>query len=116
MRKKGYRGARCEKRKLSKCKDICRTYDGIQYAYANILEADSEVIEFCCNVPLEATEDGEYCSDFVITLCSGDLRVRECVHRKHLTKPLTVKLLDLSREYWNRRGVQDWGLVIDAEK
>jgi len=31
MRKKGYKG-RCEKRVLSKCQDVCRTYDDIQRA------------------------------------------------------------------------------------
>lgn len=41
--------------------------------------------------------------------------VRECVFRKFLMKPLTVKLLDASREYWLRHGVTDWGLVIDEE-
>ena len=40
---------------------------------------------------------------------------RECVQRSHLTNPMTVKLLDISREYWLRHGVTDWGLVIDAE-
>lgn len=29
---------------------------------------------------------------------------------------MTVKLLDISREYWLSRGVSDWGLVVDAEK
>ena len=33
MRKKDYKG-RTEKRMLSKCKDVCRTYDAIQSAYA----------------------------------------------------------------------------------
>ena len=32
MRKKNYKG-RCEKRVLSKCIGICRTYDALQYAY-----------------------------------------------------------------------------------
>ena len=40
MRKKNYKG-RCEKRMLSKCRDICRTYDPIQTIYAEILERDS---------------------------------------------------------------------------
>ena len=30
-------------------------------------------------------------------------------------KPLTVKLLDASRDYWLRHGVTGWGLVIDEE-
>jgi hypothetical protein len=38
------------------------------------------------------------------------------VFRKHLTKPMTVNLLDASREYWLRHGVSDWGIVIDEEK
>ena len=38
MRKKTYKG-RCEKRKLEKFEGICKTYDPIQYAYADILSA-----------------------------------------------------------------------------
>lgn len=38
------------------------------------------------------------------------------IERKHLTKPLTDKLLDASRAYWLGLGVQDWGIVIDEEK
>ena len=57
----------------------------------------------------------EYMTDFVCIKTDGDLMVRECVYRKLLTKPLTIKLLDMSRDYWQRHGVTDWGLVIDAE-
>jgi hypothetical protein len=32
-----------------------------------------------------------------------------------LTRPSTAKLLDLSRDYWRRRGVADWGIVIEKE-
>lgn len=115
MRKKGYKG-RCQKRTLSKSKDICRTYDEIQYAYADILQNDNEIKEIRCNVLLEGLAEGEYTSDFVCVKISGDLIVRECVYRKFLAKPMTVKLLDASREYWLRHGVSDWGIVIDEEK
>ena len=111
MRKKNFKG-RCEKRVISKCKDVCRTYDQIQFAYADILANDNSIQEICCNIPLE---ESEYTTDFLCIKTNGDLMVRECVFRKHLTKPLTVKLLDTSKEYWLRRGVEDWGLVIDAE-
>lgn len=30
MRKKNFKG-RCEKRRLSKCEDVCRTFDAIRY-------------------------------------------------------------------------------------
>ena len=112
MRKKNYKG-RCEKRKLSKCKGVCRTYDDIQFAYADILQNSENVKEFCCNVELD-TQD--YTTDFVCITIDDDIMVRECVLKKHLTKPMTVKLLDISREYWLSQGVSDWGLVIDAEK
>lgn len=115
MRKKGYKG-RCEKRMLSKCKDICRTYDPIQFSYAEILEQSDDVQVFQCNVLLDGLSEGEYTSDFVCIKADGDMMIRECVQRKHLTKPMTVRLLDASREYWLKRGVTDWGLVIDAEK
>ena len=42
MRKKNFKG-RCEKRKIDKCVEVCRTYDSIQYTYANLLQANDEV-------------------------------------------------------------------------
>ena len=115
MRKKGYKG-RVEKRVLGKCEGICRTYDAIQTVYADILQQRPDVQLIKCNVLLEGLPEGEYTSDFVCIKTDGDFMVRECVQRKLLTKPMTVKLLDASRKYWLRRGVNDWGLVIDAEE
>lgn len=115
MRKKGYKG-KCVKRKVEKCIDVCRTFDDIQYAYADILSDRPDVTEFRCNVPLDGLEEGEYTSDFVCKKNDGDLMVRECVYRRLLTKPMTVRLLEASRRYWEKRGIVDWGLVIDAEK
>lgn len=114
MRKKNYKG-RCEKRKLTKCDGICKTYDELQYVYANLINASNDVKSFQVNVYLEGLEEGEYTSDFVITKVDGDLMVRECVERKHLTKPLTTKLLDASRKYWLCHGVCDWGIVVEKE-
>ena len=114
MRKKNYKG-RCEKRALSKCKEICRTYDDIQFAYADMLQQNDSITEIRCNVLLDGLELGEYTTDFVCVKADNDLMVRECVSRKFLTKPLTVKLLDISREYWLRHGVTDWGIVTDEE-
>jgi len=114
MRKKNFKG-RCEKRTLGKCAEVCRTYDPIQYAFADMLQADDSIKEIRCNVLLDGLDLGEYTSDFVCVKSNGDLMVRECVYRKFLMKPLTVKLLDVSREYWLRRGVTDWGLVIDEK-
>ena len=111
MRKKSYKG-RCEKRKLDKCIEVCRTYDSLQYAYADLLATDDSILEIKCNVPLD---DLEYTTDFVCVKTDGDWMVRECIYRKHLTKPMTIKLLDSSKDYWLRHGVTDWGLVIDAE-
>ena len=111
MRKKNFKG-RCEKRDIAKCTQVCRTYDAVQYAYANILQESDEIKEIRCNVSLDELE---YTSDFVCVKSDNDLMVRECVFRKLLMKPLTVKLLDISREYWYKHGVYDWGLVIDEE-
>ena len=63
--------------------------------------------EIRCNVPMDDLEVGEYITDFVCVKMDGDWMVRECVCRKHLTKPMTIKLLDASREYWLRHGVMD---------
>ena len=64
---------------------------------------------------LDGLSEGDYTSDFVCVKTDGDLMVRECVFRKFLKKPMTVKLLDASRDYWNNHGVSDWGIVIDEE-
>ena len=114
MRKKNYKG-RCEKRVLSKCKEVCRTYDDIQSAYAELLQKSESITEIRCNVLLDSLEAGEYTSDFVCVKTDGDMMVRECVNRKYLTKPMTVKLLDASRNYWLRHGVTDWGIVTNEE-
>lgn len=114
MIKKNYKG-RCIKKSVSKAKEVCRTYNDIQLAYLDKLQADETITEIQCNIPLDG-EIGEYSTDFLCVKSDGDMLVRECVFRKHLLKPLTVKLLDSSRLYWLNRGVNDWGLVIDEEK
>ncbi|MBQ9673300.1 MAG: hypothetical protein IJV39_01600 [Ruminococcus sp.] len=115
MIKKNYKG-RCIKKSVSKSKEVCRTYNDLQLAYLEKLQKDETIAEIQCNIPLDDGEIGEYNTDFLCVKSNGDLLVRECVFRKHLLKPLTVKLLDSSRSYWLNRGVNDWGLVIDAEK
>lgn len=114
MRKKGYKG-RCEKKDLSKSREVCRTYDAIQSNYADILQNDNDIQEIRCNVLLDGLSEGAYTSDFVCVKADGDLMVRECVFRKFLKKPMTIKLLDASRDYWINHGVSDWGMVIDEE-
>ena len=115
MIKKNFKG-RSRKWKLEKCKDVMRAYSDIQAASAERLDKGDEVKEFQCNVLLDGLEEGEYTSDFLCVKADGDFMVRECVERKFLMKPRTVKLLDASKNYWLRHGVKDWGLVIDAEK
>jgi hypothetical protein len=74
---------------------------------------DDEISEFRCNVLLEGLSEGAYTSDFVCTKTDGTMFVRECVYRNRLTKPLTVKLLEASRQYWLRHGISDWGIVTN---
>ena len=114
MKKINYKG-RCEKRKVSKCKEICRTYSKIQSALVNVLEQDENVASFECNVCLEGVSDNMYSSDFVIRMLDGSTKVRECVWRTNLLKPSYVKLLDISRNYWLSHGIENWGIVIEKE-
>lgn len=115
MRKRNYKG-RCEKRKIAKCQGVCKTYDAIQFHYVDILAADTSIVEIRCNVELDGLEEGAYTSDFVCLKESGEYMVRECVYRKMLTKPMTIKLLEISRQYWLAHGVFDWGIVVNEEK
>lgn len=114
MRKKNYKG-RVDKRNLTKCEGVCRTYGKLQYIYATELSNSKDVKSFMVNVYLEGLELGEYTSDFVITKQDGRLMVKECVERNKLERPLTCKLLDASRNYWLNHGVSDWGIVIEKE-
>ena len=116
MRSKNFKGSKCVKMKLNKSEEVVRTFDNIQTAYAQILDKDENIQKIQCNVPLEGIEDGEFTTDFVCTKTGGDILVRECVFRKKLSLPRTCKLLDVSRDYWLKRGVTDWGIVIEEEK
>lgn len=113
MRPRNFKGGRCTKRKLKKCEEIAKTYDKIQTKYADILDRDDTIKSIRVNVVLEGLDEGEFTSDFVCTKTDGDLMVRECVFRKKLSLPRTCKLLDASMQYWARRGVTDWGIVIE---
>ena len=111
VRKKNFKG-RCEKRSIPKCNEIFKAYDAVQNAYVDVLSSRNDIVEIRCNVPLE---DMDYTSDFLCVKASGEMLVRECLYRKLITKPMTIKLLEESRQYWLRRGVTDWGLVISEE-
>ena len=52
MLKKNYKG-RCEKRALSKCQGICKSYNNLQLCFADMLQADSDIKSFVCNVQLD---------------------------------------------------------------
>jgi len=116
MRNEKNHADRCEKVSFSKHPGVCRTYNPMQLAYAQQLQADDSVAEFRCNVPLTDFEltDGVYTSDFVCTTVHGEIFVRETIKRSLIERPKKLRLLDASREYWTARGVIDWGVVIDA--
>ena len=116
MRSKNFKGSKCVKMKLQKSEEVVRTFDNIQTAYAQILDKNENIQMIQCNVPLEGIEEGEFTTDFVCTKLDGDLLIRECVFRKKLSLPRTCKLLDVSRDYWLKRGVMDWGIVIEQEE
>ena len=106
---------RCIKRSFSKATDVCRCFSELQSSYAEILQNRDDIEAFTCNMPMRGLEVGHYTSDFYIKMANGSFMVRECVNRKHLVKPMTVRLLDASREYWYKHSVTDWGIVIDKK-
>lgn len=115
MRKKNFKG-RCIKEAVGKAKEVCRTYDSIQHSYLSVLQNNPKIKIIKCNVAFDDPELGEYTSDYLCTKVDNDLMVRECVYRRLLSKPKTAKLLDASRNYWLKHGVNDWGLVVDAKE
>jgi len=111
MRKKNYKG-RCIKRTANKAEGVCRTYDALQFAALDILDKNDEIAEIRCNVVLEGSEWEMYTTDFLCKTTSGDWMAFETCYQKLLARPQTMKLLDASRTYWQKRGV-NWGLIVD---
>ena len=112
MIKKNYKG-RCERRTIDKAEGVCRFYSKIQAVYADQLEENDDIEEIHCNVFLEGLSIGEYTTDFLCKKNDGTYMVRECVQRKQITWPSVTKLLDASLQYWRKREIEDWGIVVD---
>lgn len=104
------------KKKLSKCRLIFFAYNDLQYKYGCQLDEDSQIAEIKCNVPIDECELGDsYTTDFYCIKGNGDIIVRECVYKDKLLKPLTIKMLDASRNYWLSKGITDWGIVLNED-
>lgn len=114
MQKKNYKG-RCIKKKSKKSNEVCKVYSDLAEKYLELLEASEDIKEIRTNVLLEGINEGDYTSDFVCVKADDDILVRECVQRKFLTKPMTLRQLDLSRSFWLSHGIKDWGIVIEEE-
>ena len=103
------------KKKLTKCQTVFNAYNDLQYAYGTKLDNNQDIVEIKCNVKLTDCLDGEhYTTDFYCVKTNGEAMVRECVYKDKLLKPMTAKLLDMSRNYWLSKGVSDWGIVLNA--
>ena len=114
MKPKEYK-VRCTKKRLSKSTDVARLYDKIQIAYADVLEADTDIKTIRINISLDGEDCNRYTTDFLCERRNGDLMVRECVWRSQLSLPRTIRLLQLSQTYWRNHGVYDWGVVVESE-
>lgn len=124
MRLKSQKG-RCTKISLEKNRDVCRCYDKLMEAYARQLATDENVSEFAMNIPLSferttlpddlPSPARSHTTDFYIKWRDGTIAIREAVFRHHLPRPSTAEKLQLSKIYWERKGVSDWGIVIEKE-
>lgn len=114
MRNKNQK-TRCEKQVLPKVQGICKTFDRLQTASAILLSGNADIVSIRCNVDSVVVDGVPYTTDFVYEGTDKTLVVRECVFRKFLVKPKTIKLLEESRSFWMKRGVIDWGIIIDAK-
>ena len=102
------------KRNLQKCKSVFNAYNDLQYAYGLKLDSNPDIIEIECNVKLVGCQEAaSYTTDFYCIKLGGEAMVRECVDKNKLLKPMTLKLLSISRNYWLSKGITDWGIVFN---
>ena len=105
------------KKKLNKCKTIFHEYNDIQFRYVEVLDKRSDIALIRCNVKLEGFILGDnYTTDFYCIKDNNEIMIRECVYQNSLFKPMNIKMLDSSREYWLSKGIKDWGIVLDEQK
>ena len=91
-------------------------YNDLQYKYGCLLDESCVIAEIKCNVPMKGCKLGDgYTTDFYCVKTNGEVFVRECVYKDRLLKPLTIKMLDASRNYWIANGVSDWGIVLNED-
>lgn len=110
MRNKVQKG-KCVKQTLPHFEGVVKTYDDLQNAAAKLLSGSSEFISIQANVDCIEMDGIKYTSDFLCKDKDGGYTVYECVYRKYIDKPKTVKLLDSSQRFWQGRGCI-WGWII----
>ena len=93
---------------------VCKLYSSLQRKLAERFENDDSVETYEANVKVdELPIDGTFTTDFLVKFNDGSLKAYECILRRHLTKPMSMKLLSLSRTHWIKKGV---GFAIATEK
>ena len=104
LKNKNFKG-RCEKRTFGKCKEVCKTYNPIQAAYAEMLQEDITIEKFNCNVPLDGLEIGDYTSDFVCTRTNGEIIVPQALAKaKDTDFARRIKRVLAEPRYFRLRG------------
>ena len=92
---------------------VCKLYSSLQRKLAERFENDDSVETFEVNVKVdELPIDGAFTTDLLVKFKDGSLKACECILRRHLTKPMSMRLLSLSRAYWMKKGV---GFAIVTE-
>ena len=104
------------KKKLNKCKGTFYAYNDIQFRYGDVLDKREDILEIKCNVRIDCELGNNYTTDFYVVKNDESIMIRECVYKKSLLKPMNIKLLDASRNYWISKGISDWGIVLDENK
>ena len=111
MRNKNQKG-RCVKMSLPHFDEVVKTYDDLQLAAAKLLSDNSGFVSIQSNVDSVDVDGTKYTTDFVCCDKDGASNAFECVYRKQMDKPKTMKLLDASQQFWTARGIS-WGLITD---
>ncbi len=107
-----------------KCKSVVSVFGKAAKSLADKLENDENILHYTSKIAFETNASGipiigirqsyikeQWLSDFSVELIDGAIYIIEAIDAEDLKKKSEVEKLELSRRYWNSKGIK-WKLYV----